>query len=117
MSKFKQVSEVIGPNQSAIVVFTHGEHFSYDVGGNGSTGKWVLDPEVVKEIDKVVIYLRRDYENVNRIFVGNFAALRTSNIPNRYVIRFTGLKEIGTAEVNWPNFSGAGQNPVGYVNG
>jgi len=117
MTKFKQASEVIQPNQSAIVVFTHGENFSYDVGGNGSTGKWVLDPENVKEIDKVIIYLRWDYENVNRIFLGNYAGLRTSNLPNRYVIRFTALKEVGTAEANWPNFASAGQNPVSYVNG
>lgn len=116
MIKFKHASEVIQPNQSAIVVFTHGEHFSYDVGGKGSIGKWELDPAAVKEIDKVIIYLRRDYENMNRIFLGNFASLRTSNIPNRYVIHFTALKEVGKAEANWPNFANAGQNPVSYVN-
>ncbi|MCX6079471.1 MAG: hypothetical protein NTW32_08050 [Chloroflexi bacterium] len=117
MSKFKQASEVIQPNQSAIIVFSHGEHFSYDVGGRGSIGKWVLDPETVKEIDKVIIYLRRDYENVNRIFLGNFSGIRPSNIPNRYVIRFLALKEVGTAEASWPNFASAGQDPVSYVHG
>jgi hypothetical protein len=117
MTKFKQASEVIQPNQTAVVVFTHGEHFSYDVGGKGSIGKWVLDPETVKGIDKVIIYLRRDYENVNRIFLGNYAGIHTSNLPNRYVIHFTALKEIGTAEANWPNFASTGKNPVSYVNG
>jgi len=117
MTKFKQASEVLQPGQTAVVVFTHGEHFSFDVAGNGSSGKWVLDPETVKEVDKVIIYLRRDYENVNRIFLGNFAGLRASNLPDRYVIRFTGLKEVGAAEANWPNFASAGQNPVSYVNG
>jgi hypothetical protein len=115
MDKYKQARELIAPNQTAVVVFTHGANFSFDVGGNGSTGKWVLDPENVKDIDKVIIYLRRDYEHVNRIFVGNFAGLRTSNLPDRYIIRFTGLKEAGIAEVNWPSFSNAGQNPVSYL--
>lgn len=77
----------------------------------------MLDPENLKEIDKVIIYLRRDYENVNRVFLGNFAGLRTSNLPNRYVIRFTALKEVGTTDANWLEFASAGQNPVSYVNG
>ena len=114
---YKQASDVIEKNQSAVVIFTRGEHFVLDSAGNGSSGKWVLDPETVKEVDKVIIYLRRDYENVNRIFLGNFAGLRASNLPDRYVIRFTGLKEVGAAEANWPNFASAGQNPVSYVNG
>ena len=117
MTKFKQASEVIQPNQSAVIVFTHGENFSYDVGGKGSTGKWVLDPETVEQVDKVIIYVRRDYENVNRIFLGTYAGIRPSDIPNRYVIRFTGLKEVGNAEANWPNFASAGKNPVSYVYG
>jgi hypothetical protein len=117
MAKFKQASEVIQPNQKAVVVFSHGEHFSYDVGGKGTIGKWVLDPDTIKGIDKVIIYLRWDYENVNRVFLGNYAGIRPSNIPNRYVIRFTGLKEVGSAAASWPNFASAGQEPLSYVNG
>lgn len=116
MAKFKQASEVLQPNQTAVVVFSHGEHFSFDVGGKGSIGKWVLDPETINGIDKVIIYLRRDYENVNRIFLGNYAGIRPSNIPDRYVIRFTGLKEVGTAAASWPNFASVVENPLSYVN-
>ncbi len=117
MIKLKQASEVLQPDQSAIVLFTHGENFSFDVSGKGSTGKWVLDPETVEKVDKVIIYVRRDYENVNRIFLGNFTDIRPSDIPDRYVIRFTALKEVGKAEVNWPTFASAGKSPVSYVKG
>jgi hypothetical protein len=78
MNTYKQASEIIERNQSAIVIFTRGEHFSFDADGNGSTGKWVVAPEHVDEVDKVIIYLRRDDETVNRIYLGNYAGVRPS---------------------------------------
>ena len=117
MENFKTAREVIAKNQMAVIVFTHGEHFSYDAAGNGSTGKWVVDPETVDEVDKVIIYMRENNETVNRVFLGNYAGTRPCDIPKRRFIRFTNLKEIGTTESNWLEFANAGQNPVSYVNG
>jgi hypothetical protein len=117
ITTFKQASEVIARNQVAVVVFTHGEHFNYDSSGSGFTGKWVVDPDMLEEVDKVIIYLRREGENVNRIYLGNYAGTRPSDIPRRQVIRFSALKEIGTTESNWLDFAGGGQNPVCYVSG
>lgn len=117
MQTYKTASEVLAPRQSAIVVFTHGEHFSFDSLGNGSTGKWVVDPENVEEVDKVIVYLRRDEEMLNRIFVGNYAGLRQSDLPKRHIIRFSKLQEVGTTDVNWPEFANSGQNPISYVMG
>lgn len=115
MTTFKHASEVIKKNQEAIVLFTHGEHFSYDSVGNGLTGKWVVDPDVVENVDKVIVYLRQNDETVNKIFLGNYAGIRKSDLPERYMIRFSALKEVGTSESNWPDFANSGQNPVSYV--
>ena len=52
MKIYKTANEVIAKKQSAIVIFTHGEHFSYDAAGNGSTGKWVVDPEIVEVLSE-----------------------------------------------------------------
>lgn len=117
MTTYTIAQEVIGKNQSAIVIFTRGEHFSFDAAGNGSTGKWVVDPEIVEEVEKVIIYLRRTNELVNRIYLGNYAGLRHSDLPKRYIIRFSKLQEIGITDSNWTEFANAGQNPVSYVNG
>jgi hypothetical protein len=115
LTTYKQAGEVIEKNKEAIVLFTHGDHFSCDAAGNGVTGKWVLDPEDVENVDKVIIYLRRDGETVNRIFLGNYAGVQQSDLPRRYTIRFSGLKEVGTTESNWWEFAGSGQTPVRYI--
>ena len=49
MTKYKQASEVLEKNQKAIVLFTHGDDVSYDSAGNGSTGKWVVNPDIGPE--------------------------------------------------------------------
>ncbi len=83
MKTYKKASEVIEQNQIAVIVFTHGDFFTYDAAGNGSTGKWVVDHEDVQEVNKVIIYLQRKNEKVNRIYLGNFAGTRQSDFPNR----------------------------------
>ena len=113
--QFESAKDVIQENQMAVAVFTRGVHFHVDALGNGFTAKWVVDPEWLEEVDKVIVYLRRDDEDVNRVFLGNYAGSRRSDEPNRSEIRFSGLKEVGTTEKNWPEFSGGGQNPVCYV--
>ena len=117
MTTYSTANEIIAKNKSAIVIFTHGEHFSYDAAGNGSTGNWVVDPKTVEEVDQVIIYLRRKDATTNRIFLGNYAGLRASDIPKRHIIRFSKLQEIGTTDSNWTEFASAGQNPVSYVYG
>ena len=101
--------------QVAVVVFTYGILFTYDSLGNGTSGNWVVNPEMLEEVDKVIICLRREGESVNRIFLGNYAGSRPSNQPRRLVIRFSALKEIGTTKSKWLEFANSGQNPVSYV--
>lgn len=117
MPIFNTALEVISENQTAIVLFTHGDQFTFDNSGRGSTGKWVLDPEMLDDIQKVIIYLRRSYESINRIYLGDFTSCRQSDLARRYIIFFSGLKEVGTSASNWLAFSGGGQNPVSYIMG
>jgi hypothetical protein len=112
---YKYASEVIEKNQEGIIVFTAGEKFFCDPSGNGYTGNWVIDPEMAEEVDKVIVYLRKKYEIVNRIFLGNYAGTRRSNESGRHEIRFSRLMEVGTTESNWPDFTSGGQNPVSYI--
>ena len=117
MKKFLNAREILEKNQVAICVFTHGDYLSFDSLGNGVTGKWVADLDMVEEVDKVIIYLRRDNELLNRIYLGNYAGQYPSDLPRRLMIRFSRLKEVGTTDSNWLEFAGSGQNPVSYVSG
>ncbi len=115
MVQFNHVAEVIAPNETAVALFTHGLFFSSDANGAGFTGKWVVDPERLEDVDKVIVYLRLDGDTVNPIFVGTYAGYELSDLPRRYNIRFTSLREVGTTVANWLEFAGAGQNPVCFV--
>lgn len=115
MSLFKQASDVLDENHEAIIVYTHGDQFVFDALGNGYTGNWVIDPEMVDEVDKVMIYLRKENESISRIFLGNYAGIRPSEEARRYIIRFSRLKEIGTTDSNWLDFAAGGQNPISYI--
>lgn len=115
MTEYMHCKDALKKNQEAVVVFTHGKHFEYDPGGNGFTGNWAVDPKVVEEVEKVIIYFREEGETLNRIFLGNYAGVRKSEIPVRYIIRFSGLKEVGTTGSKWPDFASSGQTPVGNV--
>jgi hypothetical protein len=116
MIEFFQAKEVLEKNQEAVIVFTHGKHFYHDAGGNGYTGNWVLDRATLEEVGKVIVYFREEGEIINRIFLGDYVGVRKSDIPDRYIIRFSGLKEVGTKS-NWLEFASGGQNPISYVVG
>ena len=115
MKTYKQAREVLEKDKKAVILFTRGPHFDYDTTGNGQTGKWHINPSVVESVDKVIVYVRRDDEKVNRIFLGNYAGIEKSDLPRRYIIHFSGLKEVGTTDANWLEFGQSGQNPVSYV--
>jgi len=111
-----KAKDLLRKQEVAIVVFTHGLHFYYDTNGNGETGNWVVDPEMVDEVDKVIVYLRDDQNGMNRIFIGNYAGIRHSPEKDRYIIRFSKLDEVGTDD-NWFEFAEGSQNPINYVAG
>ena len=107
--------DLLAPNQSAIVFFTHGQGFNVDDTGEGETGSWLLNPEVVKKVDKVIVYFRDETEKINHIYMGNFHSLRKGNRSRRWIVRISGISEIGTTEVHWLKFGNGSTAPVNYV--
>ena len=117
MPTYTKANEILSRNELAILVFTRDDKFHYNSLGSGTTGNWKIDREKLDEVEKVIIYLRRPDETINRIFLGNYAGWRNSEEQERYIIRFTNLKEVGTTESNWLAFADFGQTPIGFVNG
>ena len=115
MEKFAKANEVLPKHEQAVCVFTRDDKFNYDSLGNGTTGNWKVDREELDEVKKVIIYLRRPGEDINRIFLGDYAGWRNSEEQDRYIIRFTHLKEMGTTQSTWVEFAGFAQTPVGFV--
>lgn len=112
---YNKASDVISKNESAVVLFTRGSHFIFDSIGNGESGKWVLNPDQLETIDRVIIYLRDDEKEVNKIFLANYSGYRKSDDSRRIYVRFSKIHEVGIAGVNWVDFAESGQNPVSYV--
>ena len=115
METYKLASEVLGPKESAVALFAHGKKLVVDPKGKGHIGNWAVDPDTLSEIDQIILYVRKDGEAVNRIFIGDFLGVSKSEQPHRLVIHFAGLKEVGTTAESWLNFSGGGQNPICYL--
>lgn len=114
MRDFQEASELLGLGETALVLFTRGQHFSLGEGGSGSTGKWVLDPD--REVDRVVIYNRQSAETTGAdLWRGRASFVEPSDRPRRYVIMLTEVEKVGRTELNWREFAGGGTNPVRYV--
>lgn len=113
--KVTKAKELLKRHEVAAVVFTRGPLFHFDATGNGETGNWVVDPEMIDEVDKIIVYLKDS--TGKKVFMGNYSGIRQSSEQGRYIIRFSKLVEVGTTESNWYEFAGGGQNPVCYVDG
>ncbi|MEI8132564.1 MAG: hypothetical protein WCG34_09025 [Leptolinea sp.] len=107
--------ELLSPHQSAIVFFTHGQGFNMDNSGEGETGSWLLSPELVNKVDKVIVYLRDDIEKINHIYMGDFHSLRKGDRSRRWIVRFNNITELGTTYIHWLQFGNGSTAPVNYV--
>lgn len=114
---FLRSEDILPKFENGVVIFTSGHRLSYDDSGNGETGIWVVKPERLEMMDKVIIYLREDNSTINRILVGTYAGYRPSEYPTRFNIRFTNLNEVGTTTANWHEFGKGGSNPIRFVIG
>lgn len=107
--------DLLAPGQSAIVFFTHGIDFHFDDLGEGETGSWILNPELVKKVDRVIVYLRDDTQKTNHVYLGDFHSLRKGERSRRWVVRFSNLKDLGTTGVRWLDFGNGSTAPVNYI--
>ncbi|MCT7964079.1 hypothetical protein NG791_25710 [Laspinema sp. D1] len=105
--------DFIKPNESAVVIFTHGEKFVIHEDNTGLTGEWKISPN--RTVERVILYHRDDEKNTNSLYIGNYAGAEPSTLEGRYNIRLTHLQYIGLTSLNWIEFAEGGQNPIRYL--
>lgn len=113
--KITNARDLLAPGQSAIVFFTHGQDFHIDNTGEGETGSWILNPDLVKKVDRVIVYLRDEDRKINHIYMGDFHSLRKGERSRRWTVRFSNMTELGTTPIHWLEFGNGSKAPVNYV--
>ena len=102
-----KAADLLQLGQYAIVFFTRGELFTHNQNGDGSTGNWKVNENKLSKLDKVIIYLRDDPAGINRVYMGDYEGWEQSPEPQRKIIQFSKLKEMGKSTSNWVEFGGA----------
>jgi hypothetical protein len=112
-AELRSLADLLIPGESALAVFTHGQHFSLNPDGTGTSGNWVMDPE--RRVDRFIVYSRtgpagRPAEVYRTVFVGAAESVE----PGRFVVNFRGAELVGVTHESWPRFADTGVNPVRY---
>ncbi len=102
--------DVIPEGSTAIAVMTDGRFLVFSR-PTGSTGIWKIDP--AHQPEKVVIYNR--HEGRNRVYMGDYLATIPSHEEGRFILQFWNWKEVGETDLDWPEFSNGGANPIRYI--
>lgn len=114
LTELQSVIELLEPGESALVVFTHGQHFNLDPDGTGSSGDWVIDPD--RHVDRFIVYSRRGPAGgPAEVYRAEFVSAAESAKPGRFVVNFSGAELVGVTRESWPQFADTGVNPVRYI--
>jgi hypothetical protein len=105
--------DLVRRGESAVAIFTDGTHFHSRADGTGTTGYWVISTR--RKVDRVIIYHRRESIDANDVYLGSFERVVPSPHKGRNTIRFTGLRLLGSTELNWHKFASTGPNPIRYL--
>ncbi|HZT76415.1 MAG TPA: hypothetical protein VFA27_07145 [Vicinamibacterales bacterium] len=108
--------EVLTPGETAVALFTRGDHFALKADGTAVTGNWKLNPK--RRFDKVVIYKQDSRGNLHQIFIGVPVEIADSREEGRREIRLANVRLVGTTGCNWNEFTDTNSgsiNPVIYV--
>ena len=116
MKQCIDIFDVIPQNQRAMVVFTKGSKFEFDIKGNVKTGNWKIDPKRLEKVEIVVVYSRKPNEACGRVFIGNYTVCIPSEEIGRHIITFSGLEEICQTKSKWFQFAKTGPGPIRYIN-
>ena len=101
------------PDETGLVIFTHGPNFIRYDEARGTSGEWQVNPN--RTVDRVIIYVRDEPAATNKIYLATYDKTRPSSQVGRYFIDLLHIQYAGTTEVNWYEFAGEGQNPFRYV--
>jgi hypothetical protein len=115
MRPIESAEELLSEGESAIVLFTRGDHLEISEGGFATSGNWKIDPKRVH--DRVILYLRDDSvdPDVAEVLVGRFTGIAQSPQPGRFVLLVEDLQRCGETGRRWGEFARAGTNPVRYL--
>lgn len=103
--------QLLDDEQSALLIFTRGNHFIIKPDGSGSTGNWRIKSTVYSE--KVIVYCRQANSNV--VYTADFADLVNSSEPGRKIILLRNICAAGVTSSNWRQFGGRSQSPVQFI--
>lgn len=109
--------DLINPGEFALAIFTRGDHLVINPDGTGSTGYWIVDPNMVLRQNWIIIYYREDRTWKNQIYVGS----PVDTIPievkgkTRQNIIMENIRPVGATDSTWPEFTEGGPNPVAYI--
>ncbi len=109
-----QAETYLRSGETAVAVFTKGRDFELNKDGTGTTGDWVVRANL--DVDKVIIYHRKEETGVNEIYVADFDGL-SPGIERRHKIHFVNAKLVNNTDQTWYTFADATQNPVRYLTG
>ena len=107
-----KAKDLISTNETALVLYTHGDEFIIQENQRGATGEWKIDPQ--RKFDKVIIYRRDSDTGANDVFVA-IPIIREKTVENRYKIYLAKIRFIGVTKLNWIEFAEGGSNPVRYL--
>ncbi len=111
MKEILTARQLLSTEQSAIVVFTRGNHFKIKPDGSGSTGNWVINSK--HETENVIIYRRK--ADTNEIYMADFAGLIHSTEPNKKVILLRNICCVGMTSSNWFKFCRGSRRSVQFI--
>jgi hypothetical protein len=100
--------DLLGPGQTALVIFTDGSNFDIEEGSFGRPGRWRLREGAAAH--KVIIYFRNKAKNANEVFVADFVRLhhpQEESMKRSFAIEFTNTKLAGHTDANWIEFTGS----------
>ncbi len=105
--------DLLGENESAIVLFTDGQELHIREDRTGSTSNWKLSRK--HDYDKVIVY-RRDIETgTNEVYLAVPGDITASSVPGRSVLGLANIECAGITDEGWYAFAEAGSNPVRYL--
>lgn len=114
-----KAKDILEEEETAVVIFTDGLNLVINDDGSGESGVWVVKKNL--SVEKVIIYLKNKTENINKVYLGDFSHLESSEVKDlehRFIIVFNNLELKGTTEETWNGFTNSNQgavNPIRYI--
>src|SRR5882672_9732217 len=85
MPVFASAIALLSPGETALVIFTKGDHLTNNHDGTGSTGWWKIDPK--HRVDRIIIYRRASKDQAdNDLFIGRPNGVEGPNEGRRYLV-------------------------------